>query len=295
MQKFLKIIRFDLWFFAACLVGIPLEASENIFGLPEPAIASKGSLFLVGGGRTTDQIRAEFVRLAGGPKARIVLIPSAATFSDMACIKEYFSPWRECAIASLAFLDAASREQANSPDFAHPLDDATGVWMPGGSQGRLTDLYGGTRVEQAIQHVLERGGVVGGTSAGAAVASQLMILEGTNCDAVVSRGFGMLTGAVVDQHFSQRGRHTRLLQVLDEHPGLLGLGVDEETALVVQGNHLRVLGESRVTLCLPTSFAHAMMVYRFQSGDDVELMLPDGPVREFQMRVSRQKADTLVK
>jgi cyanophycinase len=279
----------------ASLLSSAVRAEENILGLPESAVASKGALVLAGGGRTTDQIRTEFIRLAGGPKARIVLIPSACTYSSMEYIKQYFSLWQECSIASLEFLDAASREQADSLEFVRPLMTATGVWMPGGYQGRLTELYGGTKVEDGIRQVFERGGVVGGTSAGAAVISHVMILEGSTYDVVTSRGFGMLSGAVVDQHFSQRGRHARLLKVLEDHPDLLGLGVDEDTALVVQGNHLRVLGESRVTLCVPAAAYRATVVYRLQAGEDVELAIPGTTTPDLQLRVSLRKPDVQLK
>jgi len=264
----------------AMVVAItPLWAAESLLGLPDAVVAAKGSLVLVGGGRTTEPIRKEFLRLAGGSSARIVLIPSAATFDSVEAMKDYFSCWREYPVASLEFLDAANRQQADSPEFIRPLQSATGVWMPGGCQGRLADLYAGTLVEQALRQVLGRGGVVGGTSAGAAVMSRLMILDGTNCDATLSRGFGFLDGAVVDQHFSQRGRYGRLLKVIEEHPGLLGLGIDESTALIVEGNRLRVLGESRVTVCIPAEAHRATLVYRLKPGEDVELT-PAGPAAE---------------
>jgi cyanophycinase len=260
-----------------------LGADDNILGLPDRAILAQGSLVIGGGGRTAEQTRAEFVRLAGGPRARIVLIPSACTYESLEFIKQYFSGWEEYHIASLEFLDAKNRQQADTYDFIRPLLSATGVWMPGGSQGRLADLYGGTKVELAIRQVFERGGVVGGTSAGAAILSQLMILEGTTCSASTSRGFGLLDKVVVDQHFSQRGRHARLLSVLEEHPGLLGIGVDEGTALVVQGNHLHVLGESHVTVCIPTDASRATLVYRLMPGEQVDLTMPaaapDVPIR----------------
>jgi cyanophycinase len=246
-------------------------------------------LVIAGGGRTTEQIREEFIRLAGGSRARVVLIPSAATFDGIDDIKQYFSVWQQYRVASLEYLDAASREQANSPEFVRPLLTATAVWMPGGYQGRLTELYGGTLVEHAIRQVLERGGVVGGTSAGAAVMSRVMILDGTTCQAVTSRGFGLLEGAVVDQHFSQRGRHARLLNVLEEHPGLLGLGVDEDTALVVQGNHLHVLGDSQVTVCLPAEACRATLVYRLKSGEDFDLARVTPPIQELPIHVTLRK------
>lgn len=265
-----------------------LRAGDNILGLPDQAVITHGSLVIVGGGRTTDPIREEFVRLAGGPRARVVLIPSACSACSLEHIEQCLSVWQRYSIASLDYVNATSREQADSAEFVRPLEQATGVWMPGGYQGRLTELYGGTLVEQAIRQVLERGGVVGGTSAGAAVMSQVMILEGTTCEAITSRGFGFLQGAVVDQHFSQRGRHARLLQVLDDHPGLLGLGVDESTALIVRGNRLRVLGESRVTVCVPAPVSRATLVYRLAPNDEVELTLA-APATDVPVRVALRK------
>jgi cyanophycinase len=98
--------------------------------------------------------------------------------------------------------------------------------------------------------VLERGGVVGGTSAGAAAMSQVMIRFGRTATPSIGAGFGLLAGAVVDQHFSQRKRETRLLGVLKQHADLIGLGVDERTALIVSGNKLRVVGDNVVSLRL---------------------------------------------
>jgi cyanophycinase len=272
-----------LW---AALVSLtPIRAQDNILGLPELAIARQGTLIIGGGGHTPDEVRSEFVRLAGGPSARVVLIPSACTYDSIEEIREYFSVWRKCNVASLDFLDTASREQANSAEFIAPLEKATGVWMPGGYQGRLTELYGGTLVETGIRNVLERGGVVGGTSAGAAVLSRVMILEG-NPDPTIGRGFGLLDSAIVDQHFSQRGRHARLLSVMEHHPGLLGVGVDEDTALLVQGNHLRVLGESRVTLCLPAEARRSTLVYRLNPGEEVDLAPADPASKPLPLRVA---------
>jgi cyanophycinase len=264
----------------------PALAQENVLGLPATGISLGGSLVIGGGGRTPEAARAEFIRLAGGRAAHVVLIPSAYEFSSLEEAKSYFSVWLAYPVASLDFVDAHCRQQADSDEFVRPLRTATGVWMPGGSQVRLIDLYGGTLAEQAIRQVLQRGGVVGGTSAGAAVLSRVMILEGTNCDAVLGNGFGLLESAVVDQHFSQRGRHARLLNVLEDHPGLLGLGIDEDTALVVQGNHLRVLGDAHVTVFVPTESNNATVVYRLKPGAAVELSRASTPARELPVRVA---------
>lgn len=269
--------------------GVSLHAQENLLGLPEQALVHHGALVLAGGGCTTAPIRREFLRLAGGRNAHVVLIPSACTYESLAEIKDYFQVWQQFPLASLDYLDAHTRAEADSEEFARPLEEATGVWMPGGYQGRLADLYGGTRVERALRQVLERGGVVGGTSAGAAIVSRLMILHGDCCELTTGRGFGLLEHAVVDQHFSQRDRHARLLRVLDDHPGLLGLGIDEDTALVIEANRLRVVGDSHVTVCIPAEARHAMVVYRLDSGEEVELTSTSPTPRETPLRIALRR------
>jgi cyanophycinase len=228
-----------------------IAADENVLGLPVKAVSGGGSLVICGGGRLPDEVYDEFIRLAGGKNARLVIVPSAYPFSSMAAVRSRYSGWRTYGTASLDYLDAKTRAEADSEAFLAPLRKATAIWLAGGSQVRLARLYGGTKAEAAMIDVLTRGGAIGGTSAGAAVMSQQMLwqVRGTR-EIVVERGFGLLTTAIVDQHFTQRNRHTRLLNVLADHPGTIGLGVDEGTALVVKGNELRVIGRANVTFCL---------------------------------------------
>jgi cyanophycinase len=124
------------------------------------------------------------------------------------------------------------------------LRQATGVWISGGDQSRLTALYGGTRVERELAKVLRRGGVVGGTSAGASVVSAVMMAG----EGKTGQGFGLLADAIVDQHFSNRHRLPRLLGILKTHPGQLGIGIDEQTAVVIRGKEVTVLGNATVTV-----------------------------------------------
>lgn len=222
-----------------------LRGDSNILGLPGKQ--SAGALMVCGGGSLPDEVYDEFVRLAGGKSARLVLIPSAYPYESRERIEYRFSGWRDYEVTAFDFLDTDAREKADTAEFIRPLEQATGVWMSGGFQSRLSGLYAGTKVEEAIKGVLARGGVVSGTSAGAAVMSRVMIRYGSN-QAVVDRGLGLLDKAVVDQHFTERGRHTRLLGVIEQHPDLVGLGVDEGTALLVQGNRLKVMGRARATV-----------------------------------------------
>lgn len=206
--------------------------------------ARKGSLVIVGGGGMPDAVRDRFVELAGGKAARLVIIPTAsAAADDPAEAEGFLLPWRKYEPAALARLHTRSRSEADDPAFARALDGATGVWFSGGDQTKLTAAYLDTATHRAIRAVLDRGGVVGGTSAGAAVMSDVMI-EGGNPKAQVGRGFGFVANAVVDQHFLKRDRMNRLLGVLADRPGLVGIGIDESTALIVEGDRWGVLGRS---------------------------------------------------
>ncbi|HEV3006870.1 MAG TPA: cyanophycinase [Pirellulales bacterium] len=211
---------------------------------------STGKLFICGGGTLPGELYRQFVDLSGGSAARVVVITTASALADSDRIQATLNVWRELPMANLTVLHTRSRETADEAQFVKPLTDATGVWFGGGDQNRLIDTYLGTATEREIRGVLTRGGVVGGTSAGAAVMSPVMIRRDkptVECGA----GFGFLPGTVVDQHFLKRNRKKRLLQVLEEHRDFLGLGIDEGTALVVSGGRLRVLGESQVLVCWP--------------------------------------------
>ena len=211
-----------------------------------------GKLVICGGGVLPAQLRNRFIELAGGPAARIVIITTASVYADTDKMEGKLAFWREQAFASLSVLHTRSRRTANEAGFAQPLRDATGVWFVGGNQNWLTDTYLGTLTEQEIRGVLTRAGVVGGTSAGAAIMSPVMIRR-DRPQLETGPGFGFLPGTVVDQHFLKRNRQGRLLKVLDSHPNLMGLGIDEGTGVVVEGNHISVVGDSQVIVCCSSS------------------------------------------
>ena len=208
-----------------------------------------GALVICGGGKLPDAALDRFVELAGGAKAHLVVIPTASASADKEPPEKLLEHWQARKPASAAVLHTRSRQTADDPKFLEPLKQATGVWFGGGVQSRITEAYLGTGVEKELYALLRRGGVVGGTSAGAAVMSRLMIASG-NPEAKTAPGFDLLPGAVIDQHFLKRDRSKRLLGVLEKNPGLVGFGIDEGTALVVRGRQLRVLGDSAVTVCL---------------------------------------------
>ncbi|MGL5819605.1 MAG: cyanophycinase [Phycicoccus sp.] len=179
-----------------------------------------------------------FVKLAGGRKARIVLVPTASAVPGEVAAS-YAEVFTRLGVSAVDVVDPASRDDAHDPVAVAVLDRATAVFLGGGSQLKLSQLLPGTPVGDALLRVHDRGGVVGGTSAGASIMSDFMISLGEEGvtprqrGSQVSAGLGLLPGVVVDQHFDQRGRYGRLLSVIAVSPHLLGVGIDEDTAMVV--------------------------------------------------------------
>jgi cyanophycinase len=231
---------------------------------------SRGTLVICGGGDISDDVLEEFFNAAGGEQARIVVITTASSLADSEEVEEELDFWRSQKVARLTVLHTRSRETANDPEFASPLAEATGIWLIGGRQAWLADTYLGTVTEQMIHGVMQRGGVVGGISAGAAVMSTVMIRQGETRPEV-GRGFGLLPGTVIDQHFLARNRQERLLGTLQAHPGLVGLGIDEGAAVVVRGGRLSVVGQSDVVACI-TSTGRPPRVSTLRPGEHANLL-----------------------
>lgn len=252
---------------AALCGALPASAAP----LPAPYAPRPGTLFIVGGGPLPEAVGQKFIELAGGEKAKIVIIPTASELAGTLAHERKIEFLRKARTARLTLLHTRSRDEANDPEFSRPLADATGVWFTGGKQQRLADTYLGTQFEQRVDEVLARGGVVGGTSSGAAVMSALMIRFGMD-DPDVGPGFNLLAGTVIDQHFIQRRRQERLMRVLSENPGLFGLGIDEGTALVVRGRRGTVVGNSQVVACLAPSKLRPAKTQSLAAGDEIDLV-----------------------
>jgi cyanophycinase len=260
---------------AGLLLGLmPAMAAETVESSSPrtPSQEVAGTLVIVGGGNMPDTVRDRFLELAGGRKGRLVVIPTASEVADTTRIYRSFSYWESQGLASVSMLNTRDPKKANDPSFVKPLTEATAAWLGGGDQTRLANAYRGTAVERELRRLLARGGVIGGTSAGASVMSSIMITGG-NPQARVGEGFGLLPDVVIDQHFQNRKRQRRLLGVLEKHPRCLGLGIDEQTAVVVRGHTFTVLGKANVSICLPpTEKEENVKVLRSgDAGDLVEL------------------------
>src|SRR5438105_1908420 len=199
-------------------------------------------------------ILSRFVELAGGDQAQIVVISTASSLGD-AATDLYRHLLGRIGARTITGLRPETREEANDPQAVAALTSATGIFMTGGNQLRLSAIFVGTALGAAILDAHGRGVVVAGTSAGAsAVATHMMAFGSSGATpkhrmAHVSVGLGLLVNVVVDQHFEQRTRLGRLLAVVAQSPSLIGLGLDEDTAAVIDGNDiLEVIGRGSVTI-----------------------------------------------
>jgi cyanophycinase len=237
---------------------------------------SAGYLVIHGGGDSLEPLR-EFIRLAGGTKARIVVIPTAAGLEryDEAFQKNYFRPFREEGVVDIALLHATSRQIADSDAFVAPLAKATGVWLTGGRQWRLADTYLGTKTESALWEVLKRGGVVGGGSAGATIQGSYLV-RGDTRGALApvgdhEQGFGFLKNVAIDQHVLARNRQFDLLAVVRAHPTLLGIGIDADAGIVVNGDEFTVIGNGYVAIYDPMIVLANNHFYFLRTGERFRL------------------------
>ena len=195
-----------------------------------------------------------FVDLAGGREGHVVVVSTASSLGDEAT-EFYRMLFGQMGVERTSGLRPITREEGNDPATAAVLEDATGIFLTGGNQLRLSSVIGGTHLGAALIAAHGRGAVVAGTSAGASAASTHMMAFGTSGAtpkhrmAQMSAGLGLIRGVVVDQHFEQRTRLGRLLAVVAQSPSLIGLGLDEDTAAVVYGDDtLEVIGRGSVTI-----------------------------------------------
>ncbi len=211
-----------------------------------------GSLVVVGGAMRDPAILERFIRLAGGPQAPIVVIPTAGGGEDYDEFYGGLGMFHDLGAFNLTVLHTNDPEVADSEAFVEPLREANGVWFPGGRQWRLADSYLGTRTEEELWGVLERGGVIGGSSAGATIQGSYLARGDTRTNTIMmgdhEEGFGFLKNTAIDQHLLRRNRQFDLIQVIEAHPHLLGIGLDENTAIVVQGDRFEVMGAAYVAI-----------------------------------------------
>ncbi|NMG06524.1 cyanophycinase [Brasilonema sp. UFV-L1] len=222
-------------------------------------------LVIIGGAEDKEadcQILREFVRRAGSTKARLVIM-TAATELPREVGENYIKVFERLGAEDVRIVDTETREDASSSTALEAVNKATGIFFTGGDQARITHVLKDTELNAAIHKRFSEGIVIGGTSAGAAVMPDVMIVEGdseTNPRMEIVQlgpGLAFLPGVVIDQHFSQRGRLGRLVAALAQQPVVLGFGIDENTAMVVTDSEFEVIGEGCVTVVDDSEVMHS--------------------------------------
>lgn len=210
-------------------------------------VSAKGILVAVGGGTTTVEIVDKTLELAGGNSARVVIIAEANRENG----PDSLAMWRRTSARQVDLIDVSQREASQQL-----VREANLIWFPGGLQGVFMNGLSGSGLEEIIRERYRDGAVIGGTSAGAAVMSKLMIGGRTDLDSLKAgsapylrmEGLGLWPEAIIDQHFLHKARFNRLTIAVIEHPQLLGIGIDEETAVIVRGPEFEVFGNQNVTV-----------------------------------------------
>ena len=234
-----------------CLSTACLLLSPTLL-LAQEVGPANGSLVIVGGAMRDTALINRFIQLAGGPDAPLVLIPTAGGGEEY---DQYWSgarAFKRAGATNITILHTTDPAVSNTDVFVEPLRRARGVWFGGGRQWRLADSYLNTKVHDELWKVLERGGVIGGSSAGATIQGSYLARGDTETNTIMMgdhvEGFGFLKNTAIDQHLLRRNRQFDLLEVIEAHPELLGIGIDENTAIVVNGDEFVVMGRGYVAI-----------------------------------------------
>ena len=270
--------------FILCLSNLDGQNSRNDNSSIGPV---NGTLVIVGGGNRIDSILKSFIKLAGGNEVPIVVIPTAEGRETYDKNSGDADIMRKLGATNITVLHTADRNIANSESFVAPLINAKAIWFGGGRQWRLVDAYKNTLTEKMMRKVLERGGVIGGSSAGATIQGSYLTRGDTKNNQIMmgnhEEGFGFLKNVAIDQHVLARNRQFDMFDILKNRPELLGIGIDENTAIIVHGNQFKVIGESYVIVYDGTFWSgegselknlpeKSKLFYFLRKGDEYDLL-----------------------
>ena len=234
----------------AAVAGCASVLQTGVSGAPKVG-PPNGSVVVVGGGVIGSEVLTRFIELAGGPDALIIDVPTAGGDSVYPAEWRGMNALKAAGAKNVVVLHTIDKKVADSDAFAEPLARAGGVWFEGGRQWHLVDSYGGTKTERGFHSVLARGGVVGGSSAGASILASYMLRGAREGNTIIMApgyevGFGFLRGVAIDQHVLARERLRDLADsLMPKHPELLGISEDEGTAWIVRGDIAEIVGRSK--------------------------------------------------
>jgi cyanophycinase len=245
----------------AFVVSYATGAARQAATAPEYGPA-KGTLVIVGGGNTDNTgIMEKFVELGGGPDGKFIIVPTAGgNMNQDGTVRPYkeeqvIQGWLKRGLKHVKMLHTHDPKVANTEEFVKDLKQATAVWFNGGRQWNIVDSYAGTLAYKEFHKVLERGGVIGGSSAGATIQGEYLVRGDTSGPNVMmtaepnhQKAFEFLRRAAIDQHINARNRWDDLIPVIKKWPNLLGIGLSEGTAIVVRGDTFEVMGKWKVAI-----------------------------------------------
>ncbi len=255
-RRFAVVLVASLVFVGAYGTGTAWQAAAPEYG---PA---KGTLVIIGGGNTDDTgIMEKFIELGGGPEGRFIIVPTAGgNMNQDGTPRPYkeeqvIGGWLKRGLKNVKMLHTHDAKVADTEEFVKDLRNATGVWFNGGRQWNIVDSYAGTLTYKEFHKVLERGGVIGGSSAGATIQGEYLVRGDTTGPNVMmtaepnhQKAFEFLRKTAIDQHINARNRWDDLIPVIKKWPNLLGIGLSEGTAIVVKGDTFEVMGKWKVAI-----------------------------------------------
>lgn len=245
MNNFKSEVKRTLWSLLQIIILAVCVQAQEI----GPA---RGSLVIVGGALRDQTIIERFLDLAGGPDVPIVVIPTAGVGDNYDQYWRGLKPFKEAGAKNLTVLHTRDPQVADTEEFVRPINEARGLWFSGGRQWRLADSYLNTKVHKALWDLLDRGGVIGGTSAGATIQGSYLARGDTKTNTIMmgdhEEGLGFLKNVAIDQHLLKRNRQFDLIEIIEAYPELLGIGIDENTAIVVQEDQFEVIGQSYIAI-----------------------------------------------
>jgi cyanophycinase len=243
---------------------------------------TNGTLMVIGGA-ASDIFYTKFMELVGGADAPIVVIPTAVTSDSLTDedLERFKKSFTEKGFEQVTVLHTRDREVANSEAFVEPIQNAVGVWFSGGRQWRHADSYLDTRTHEAFFELLERGGVISGSSAGATIQGSYLARGDTRMNTIMmgdhEEGLGFITNVAIDQHLFARNRQFDMFEILENRPELLGIGLDEDTGIIVQGDQFTVFGNSYVAIYDGTRWsAERDTIYKLPAGSRDFYLLNQG-------------------
>jgi cyanophycinase len=241
-----------------------------------------GTLLVIGGA-ASDIFYEKFMELIGGADAPIVVIPTAVTSDSLTAedLERFKKSFTERGFKQVTVLHTRDRDVANSKDFVKPIKNATGVWFSGGRQWRHADSYLNTRTQEAFFELLDRGGVIAGSSAGATIQGSYLARGDTRKNTIMmgdhEEGLSFMTNVAIDQHLLARNRQFDMFEILENRPGMLGVGLDEDTVIIVEGDQFTVFGNSYVAIYDGTRWsAERDTIYQLPAGSHDFYLLREG-------------------